>query len=118
MLEHGVGALDHGIGALEHATTTTGVHAIPRPADECTCDALEGTEEDIEAMVAEVGPAGGCNVDGNPHGDGDDGEGKHLRELWLCGGGNGGGGAEWTDFPRKGERHREDEGGEEKGGVG
>lgn len=70
-------------------------------------------------MVAEIGPARGGDVDGDPHGDGDDEEGEHLREPWLCvwDGGGGGGGGEGADCACEGERHGEDEGGEEKGGV-
>lgn len=73
-------------------------------------------------MVAKIGPARRGYVDGDPHGDGDDEESEHLRELWLCGWGSrdggGGGGGEGTDFACEGECHGEDERGEEKGGVG
>lgn len=106
-----------GARAVEDAAAAAGVHAIPRPADKRADDPLERTKEDVEAVVPEVRPTRGRDVDCHPHGDGDDGEGQHLRELWLCGRGSGGRG-EGTDFAGEGEGHREDEGGEEEGGVG
>ena len=75
---------------------------VPPKAEVRTHDADEGAEEDVEAVVAEVGVAGRADVDGGADGDEGDDEGVGWGRRGLvaqrdgCRGG-GGGGAVWGE---------------------
>jgi len=69
---------------------------VPPEAEVRTHDADEGAEEDVEAVVAEVGVAGRADVDGGADGDeGDDegvgwGRGGLVTQRYGCRRGSGG----------------------------